>query len=447
MPTVAEIYKSKLISADNAAALAKSGDVIDYYAFTASSRYFDDALAKRAAELEDVTIRSELRIGPPFATFMADQNGTAFTLDTLFAGPLELMVPAERRTSTPAPLSFFESLFKRKDLHTDIASFMVSPPDNEGYLYFCPSPALAKTDARAATKFFAEINESYFPIRGTEDRRIHISEVTHVIEGDSPPLIPVPNPVVSPADEAIAQYVIREVCDGACIQIGYGSVPEAVATVIAKSDLKDLGVHTEFLSDGIMRLWKAGKITGAQKTTDPGKIVTGIAFGSSELYEFIRTCPDLYLTCSTYANNPTIIHQNANFVSINAFLEIDLSGQVNAESIAYRALSGTGGQLDFIIGSQQARNGKAILCASSAFTRKDGTRGSRIVPVLTPGATVTSPRSCVQYICTENGIVNLRGRNLWQRAEMLISIAHPDFHDDLIKQAESMGVWRKRNKK
>ena len=447
MSTVMDLYKSKLISADEAAGLAKSDDIIDYYAFTASSRYLDSALAKRASELENITIRSELRIGPPFAVFMADPEGRTFTLDTLFAGPLELMIPRERRTCTPAPLSFFESLFNRKDLHSDIASFMVSPPDADGYLYFCPSPGLAKTDARDATLFFAEINENYFPIRGTEDRRIHISEVDHVIEGDNPPLLPVPKPVITPEDEFIATHVMREMCDGACLQIGYGAVPEAVATLIAKSDLKDLGVHTEFLSDGIMHLYKAGKINGSRKTTEPGKIVSGIAFGSTDLYEFIRDCPDIHFTSSSYANNPGTIRQNRNFIAINSFLEIDLSGQVNAESIGFSPLSGTGGQLDFVIGAQHAKNGKAILCAPSAYTRKDGTRGSRIVPMLTQGATVTTPRTCVQYVCTEHGIVNLRGRNLWERSERLIAIAHPDFREDLIKQAQTMGVWRRSNRK
>jgi len=446
MSTVIEAYKSKLITADDAAAMVKSHNTVDYYAFTASSRYLDAALAKRAHELEDVTIRSELRIGPPFATFMADPEGRAFILDTLFAGPLERLVPLRQRTCTPARLSFFESLFDRGEARVDVASFMVSPPDNEGYLYFCPSPALAGSDARGATLFFAEINESLFPIRGTESRRIHISEVKYVIEGDNPPLIPVPNPMITPEDGAIANHVLREVCDGACMQIGYGAVPEAVATLIARSDLKDLGIHTEFLSDGIMRLHKAGKITGSRKATDPGKIVSGIVFGSSDLYDFVRTCPDLHLTSSSYANNPAIIQKNDNFVSINAFLEIDLSGQVNAESIGFRTLSGTGGQLDFVIGSQQAKNGKAILCASSTFTKKDGTRGSRVASMLTLGATVTTPRSCVQYVCTEHGIVNLRGRNLWERAEALISIAHPDFREEIIKEAEAMGVWRGRNR-
>jgi acyl-CoA hydrolase len=334
----------------------------------------------------------------------------------------------------------------RKDLHSDVASFMVSPPDNEGYLHFCPSPSLAKTLARCSRIFFAEISEAYFPIRGSEDRRIHISDVKYIIEGDNPPILAVPMPPISDEDQKIAAHVLGVIHDGSCLQIGYGAVPEAVATLIAGTDLRELGIHTEFLSDGIMRLYKAGKVTGTKKSTDPGKIVTGIAFGSAELYDFIRDCPDLYMTSSAYANNPGIIRQNNDFVSINAFLEVDLAGQVNAESIGPHIRSGTGGQLDFIIGAQQAHNGKAILCSASTYTKKDGTLASRIVPTLTPGATVTTPRSCVQYVCTEYGMVNLRGRNLWERSERLISIAHPDFRDELIQQAEALGVWRNRNR-
>ena len=446
MSDVMSEYRSKIISAADAAAMVRSNDTVDYYAFTASSRYLDAALAHRAGELENVTIRSELRLAPPCSVFMADPEGATFTLDSLFCGPVELMVPEKQRTVTPVPLSFFEALIRRKDLHFDVAAFMVSPPDDEGYLHFCPSPALAKTVATASGVFFAEINESYFPIRGSEDRRIHISEVKHVIEGDNPPMLGLPIPPISDEDQKMAAHVLSVVRDGSCLQIGYGAVPEAVATLIAETDLRELGIHTEFFSDGIMRLYKAGKVTGARKTTNPGKIVSSIAFGSPELHDFIRDCPDLYMTSSTYSNNPAVIRQNDGFVSVNAFLEIDLSGQVNAESIGTHVRSGTGGQLDFILGAQQARDGKAILCSPSTYTKADGSRVSRILPILTPGATVTTPRSCVQYICTEHGMVNLRGRNLWERAERLISIAHPDFRDELIRQAEALGVWRNRNR-
>lgn len=439
-------YRSKVIPAADAAAMVKSNDIVDYFAFTGASRYLDAALAQRVGELENVTIRSELRLAPPFEVFMADPEGRSFVLDSLFYGPLELMVPKGQRTWTPAPLSFFEALFHRKDLHCDVASLMVSPPDNDGYLYFSPSPSLAKTLAKQSRVFCAEINESYFPIRGSEDCRIHLSDVKYLIEGDSPPMFGVPIPPVSAEDQKIAGHVLGVVRDGSCLQIGYGAVPEAVATLIAGTDLRELGIHTEFLSDGIMRLHQAGKVTGAKKATDPGKIVAGIAFGSSELYDFIRDCPDLHLVSSTYANNPGIIRQNDHFVSINAFLEIDFSGQVNAESVSTNVRSGTGGQLDFIIGAQQAHDGVAILCSASTYARPDGTRVSRILPTLPQGAGVTTPRSCVHYVCTEYGMVNLRGRNLWERSELLIGIAHPEFREDLIKQADAMGVWRNRNR-
>ena len=446
MSSVMEEYQKKRISADEVAAKVRSHDIVDYYAFTASSQYLDAALAKRAGELEDVTIRSELRVAPPFAVFQADKDNKAFLLDSLFLGPFELAVPPHRRTFTPARLSCFESLFHTGEMGADVTSFMVSPPDDAGFLYFSPSPALAKTDARAAKCFCAEINENLFPIRGTDDCRIHISEVDHILEGHNPPIAPVPIPEVTPADKQIAGYVFKELCDGACLQIGYGAVPEAVASFIAESDIKDLGIHSEFLSNGIMHLYNAGKITGARKTADRGKIVAGIAFGSRELYEFVRTCPDMYLTSSTYSNSPDVIRQNDNAIGVNAFLDIDLVGQVNAESIGVHTFSGTGGQLDFISGLQLSKGGKAILCGPSTYVRKDGVRVSRIVPTLTPGTIVTTPRTCVQYVCTENGIVSLRGRNLWERAELLIQIAHPDFREDLIKQAQAMGIWRNRNR-
>ncbi|HOT50427.1 MAG TPA: butyryl-CoA:acetate CoA-transferase, partial [Candidatus Hydrogenedentes bacterium] len=243
MGAAMDLYRGKRISADEAAAMVRSHSTVDYYAFSVSSRYLDAALAKRAGELEDVTIRSEIRIAPPFQTFMADPEGKTFRLETLFMGPIELMVPADRRAYTPARLSEFERLFVSGDLTTDIAAFMVSPPDNDGYLYFCPSPSLALVDARHAKCFMAEINENLFPIAGSEERRIHISEVDYVIEGDNPPLMPLPRVQPTPITEAIARHIVGELFDGACLQIGFGDIPDAVAELIIHSDLKDLGIH------------------------------------------------------------------------------------------------------------------------------------------------------------------------------------------------------------
>lgn len=442
MSTVMDEYRRKCITADEAAAMVKSGDTVDYYAFNASSQYVDAALAKRAGELENVTIRSELRLAPPMQVFMADAAGKAFRLTSLFKGPFENIVPPERCAPIPARLGFYETIFRTADLSTDFAAFMVSPPDDDGYLYFFPSPALAKADADTAKCFIAEINETYSPFRGDEHRRIHISEVDYIIEGDNPAILDIPSPPSTEADAKIAGFVAREIPDGACLQIGYGSVPNAVANLIAHSDLKDLGVQTEMLPEGIMTLYEAGKITGAKKGVDKGLITASFVLGPKKLVDFVRDCPDVYMCTSSYTNDPWVAGHNENFISVNACLEIDLLGQVNAESVSHRTISGTGGQLDFVLGAQMSKNGKAILCTPSTYTKKDGSVVSRIVGVLTPGAVVTTPRSCVQYVCTEFGIVNLRGRNLWERAELLISIAHPDFRDDLIKQTGSLLLKR-----
>jgi acyl-CoA hydrolase len=188
-----------------------------------------------------------------------------------------------------------------------------------------------------------------------------------------------------------------------------------------------------------MGLYEAGIVTGKCKATDPGKIVASFVLGSKKLIDFVRDCPDVYMCSSSYTNDPFVMGKNDSFISVNACLEIDLAGQVNSESIKSHTRTGTGGQLDFVLGSQLSKNGKAILCCPSTYKAKDGQLCSRIVSVLTPSSIVTTPRSCVHYICTEYGIVNLRGKGQWQRAELLISIAHPDFRDDLIKEAKGLG--------
>ena len=446
MSDVMEQYRAKLIAADDAAAMVKSNTIVDYYAFVASSRYLDAALAKRVGEVENVMIRSELRLAPPFQVLVADPERRSFAMESLFYGPLELFVPTAQRTPIPARLSNYEKLLIDGDMRADYCAFQVSPPDADGFLYFCPSPALAKTLVRKSGVSFAEINETFFPIRGSEDRRVHISEIDYIIEGDSPPMVEVPNPAPSDVETKIAEVILRELADRDCLQVGYGSLPMAAIEVIAKSDLKDLGIHTEVLPEGIVNLYNAGKITGAHKGVDKGKIVASIVIGGRPLYDFIRDCPDVYLASSTYTNDPNVMRQHDNFVSVNACLEVDLGGQINAESIGWNTISGTGGNIDFVMAAQLSKNGKAILCCPSTYMDKEGNHRSRIVATMTPGSIVTTPRSCVQYIATENGIVNLRGKNLWKRAELLVSIAHPDFQDDLVKQAEKIGLWRKGSK-
>ncbi|HEX73095.1 MAG TPA: butyryl-CoA:acetate CoA-transferase [Candidatus Hydrogenedentes bacterium] len=443
MSSVMEEYRRKLISAEDAAAMIQSNQIVDYYAFNASSRYVDAALAKRVGDLENVVIRSELRLAPPMEVFMADPEGRTFRLHSLFRGPIENLVPPEHSTSIPARLGSYEALFWAGELRSDFAAFMVSPPDKDGYLHFWPSPALALADVRASGVFFAEINETYRHFRyPTEECRVHISEVNYIIEGDNPPIFPVPSPPISETDQHIAEHILGELCDGACLQIGYGSVPNAVANLIVHSDLKDLGVQTELIPEGIMELYKAGKITGRRKGVDKGKMTASFVIGGSDLLSFVNDCADLMMCSSSYTNNPHIIGQNENFVAINGCLQIDLTGQVNSESLHGLTYTGTGGQLDFVLGAAISKNGKSILCTPSTYTTKEGEVKSRIVSALAPGTIVTTPRSCVHYIVTEHGIVNLRGRSEQERAHLLIGIAHPDFRGDLLRQAkERKLIW------
>ena len=441
-----DLYRRKLITAEQAAALVKNNDTVDYFAFNAGSQYLDAALAKRAGELENVVIRSESRLAPPMQVFIADADGKSFRLESLFRGPLENLVPADRVSPIPACLGSYEQIFRNGDITTDIAAFQVSPPDNEGYIHFSPSPSLAKADAQTAKVFVAEINETYFHLDGNDDCRLHLSEVDYVVEGNNPPIMDIPTPPSSEADAKIAEYVMGELCDGACLQVGVGSVPNAVANLIAHSDLKDLGIHSEMLPDSAVKLFETGKVNGARKKTDPGKMVASFVLGSRRLVDFVRDSGQVRMCTCTYTNNPYVMGQNDNFISLNACLEIDLGGQVNSESIGTRVITGTGGQLDFVLGSQMSKGGKSLICCPSTYLRKDGSGGkqlaSRIVPKLTFGSTVTTPRSCIQYVITEYGIVNLRGKSLWDRAELLISIAHPDFRDELTAEAKAMKVLR-----
>ena len=233
--------------------------------------------------------------------------------------------------------------------------------------------------------------------------------------------------------------------DGNCIQLGIGGIPNAVGKMVAKSDLKDLGVHSEMYADAYLEMYKVGKITGARKNIDKYKQVYSFAMGTQEMYDFIDDNPGLAAYPIDYTNAPWIISQIDNFVSINAALEVDLFGQICSESIGTKHVSGTGGQLDFVEGAYKSKGGQSFVCLPSTVEIK-GEIITKIKPILTPGAIVTVPRTATHMVVTEYGIANLKGKNTWQRAEALINIAHPDFREALIKEAEAMKIWRKINK-
>ena len=245
----------------------------------------------------------------------------------------------------------------------------------------------------------------------------------------------------------IAEYLVQNMSNGSTLQLGIGSLPNAVGQMLAKSDLRDLGVNTEMLCDSYLQLYRAGKVTNRLKSIDRYKSVFGFAVGSPDLYEWTRENPGVVTYPVSYCNDPSIIAQMDNFVSINNCISVDLYGQICAETAGTRQISGTGGQLDFLEGAQMSRGGKAFICMTSSFTDKTGKVVSRIKPMLSQGDVVTDPRSLAFYVVTEYGGVNLLGCTTWERAERLISIAHPAFRDELIAAAEKQGIWIRSNKR
>ena len=276
---------------------------------------------------------------------------------------------------------------------------------------------------------------------------------TQISAGPKPPALiagnlrPVPPQTqASEADMGIAKHVMQLLEDGATIQLGIGALPNIVGSMIAHSDLKDLGVHTEMLADSYVDMYEAGRITGKHKSIDQGKMVYTFAMGSQKLYDFLDNNPAAAIYPVDYTNDPCVIGRNPKVFAINNAIEVDLFTQVSSESSGTRQISGTGGQLDFILGAFNSEGGKGLICISSTYKQKDGTMASRIVPTLSPGSIVTCPRSLVHYVVTEFGYAQMKGKSTWQRAEALINIAHPDFRDQLIKDAEAMGIWRRSNK-
>ena len=271
------------------------------------------------------------------------------------------------------------------------------------------------------------------------DNGIHESEINYVIEGDHAPITEVTNPPVSEIDRRIATLIAAEIEDGSCLQIGIGAMPNAVCSMLKEAGVKDLGIHTEMMVDGMVELFEAGLITGARKAVDPGKAVYTFALGSRKQYQLINNNPEILCRQVDYTNLPHIIMQNPRAVSINNTTQMDLQGQAASETAGHRQISGTGGQLQFVRGAYAAPEGKSFMCLSSTYTGR-GMPESRIVVELTPGNVVTTPRTDIMYVATEYGMVNLKGMSVAERALALISIAHPQFRESLDRAAREKGL-------
>ena len=305
--------------------------------------------------------------------------------------------------------------------------------DERGYFNFSAANLWHRAVVENSKAVIVEVSRGLPYVSGVENA-VHASEVDYIIEGDDQAAPELPNPQATEIDRAVARLIAGEIEDGACLQIGIGGMPNAVCALLLESGVRDLGVHTEMLTDGIAELYKAGRITGARKTLDPGKIVFTFSLGSSATYAVADRNSDLCCNPVDYTNSPHIIQQNDRVVSINNTTQIDLQGQAASESDGHRHISGTGGQLQFVRGAYASKGGKSFICLASTYTR-GGEARSRIVLNLTPGNIVTTPRSDGMYVVTEYGMVNLKGKSVAERAGALISIAHPDFRERLEREA------------
>ncbi len=439
-----EEYRKKLVTPEEAVRVVRSGDWVEYGQFAVSTVTLDKALAARKHELQDVKIRATTRIAGIPETVKVDPTTEHFAYHNLhFSGH-------DRKAHDQGQCWFVPILYHevpryyRENCDLDVAMMPVTPMDRNGYFNFSLSNSHARAICDKAKTIIVEVNPRLPVCLGGREENIHISEVDLIVESEwkVPELSPVEP---SEVDRKIASLIVGELRDGCCIQLGIGGLPNAVGSMIARSDLKDLGIHTEMFCDSMMEMVLAGRVTGDRKATDRGKIAYTFCLGSKACYDFLDRNPMCASYPVNYTNDPLVIAQNDNFVAINNCVEIDLFGQVCSESSGTRQISGTGGQVDFTYGAYRSKGGKAFLCMSSTFEKK-GTVVSRVKPLLTEGSIVTDPRSLVSYVVTEYGIVNLKGKSTWERAEALISIAHPDFRDELVREAEKMGIWRRSNR-
>ena len=440
---VLEEYRHKLIIPEFAANLVKSDYRLHFGIGVGCSVYMDRALGERLRNdtlLRGLAVQTEIVIRDEiFETYKAaDSVDRVRFYSTHFSDHDREMRDGGKCWYVPMLFNEEPNYWEIDGNGFDICCIQVAPMDKYGNFNFGPINADLHGIIRNSKTVIVEVNEN-MPIALGYESHINISKVNYIIEGDNPPLTELPQKPATDEDRRISEYIVQEIGSNSTLQLGIGALPNCVGTMLAESDITDLSSHSEMFVDAYMHLYYAGKLTG-KKNRDLGLAVYTFAGGTKELYDFIDDNPICCCAPVSYVNNAHTISGIDNFVSINGCIGIDLFGQVCSESVGYRHISGTGGQLDFVQGA--SKNGKSFICTHSTRTLKDGTKKSLITPILPPGSIVTTPRSATHNIVTEYGSVNLKGKSTWQRAELLISVAHPDFREELIKEAERMGIWR-----
>jgi acetyl-CoA hydrolase len=432
MTSALQIYQSRITTADQAVTAIKSGMRVFMTGNCSVPQILLAALVQRAPEFTTpVEIAQLFTIGS--ADYVAPGLERYLRVNTLFTGAnVRQAVNEGRADFTPCFLSEVPGLFRDGILPLDAALVHLSPPDEHGFCSFGIEVGLTKTAAESARMIIAEVNDRMPRTLG--DSFIHVSKLTHIVPVSYPPL-ELHQGDGTEQEHRTAQFCASLIEDGSTLQMGIGGIPDAVLTLLG--DRRDLGIHSEMFSDGVINLVERGVINGARKTLHPGKIIAGFLMGSRRLYDFVHNNPMVELHPTEYINDPFRIAQNDRMVAINSAIEVDLTGQVCADSIGTRIYSGVGGQVDFVYGASRSKGGKPIIALPSTATVK-GQPVSRIVAMLKPGAGVVTTRNHVHYVVTEHGIADLYGKSLRQRAQALINVAHPQFREELEKAAQKL---------
>ena len=425
------IYHQRMTTAEEAVQRIQSGQRVFLTGNCSVPQQVLKALVQRAraGDIENVEIVQVLTVGD--ADYVSPDLEGRLRVNTLFiSANVRRAVHEGRADFTPVFLSEVPGLFRR-ELPLDVALIHVSPPDEHGFCSFGVEVGITKPAAEAARVIIAEVNDRMPRTLG--DSFIHVSKIDAFVPV-SYPLPELPQGQPGEVQMRIAQHIADLIPDGATLQLGIGGIPDAVLYYL--KDKRDLGIHTELFSDGVVELVEQGVITNERKTLHRGKVIAGFVLGTQRLYDFIDNNAMVEFHPTDYVNDPFVIAQNDNMVAINSAIEVDLTGQVCADSIGPKFYSGVGGQVDFIRGAARSKGGKPIIALPS--TAKGGTI-SRIVATLKPGAGVTTTRNDVHYVVTEYGVAYLHGKTIRQRAEALIGIAHPDFRADLRREARRLG--------
>ena len=441
------MYQSKLTTAEEAVKVIKSGDWVDYGFCNTHPHVLDEALARRAPELEDVKVRGGIALWKP-AIFDIEEPAKHIIYNSHHTGGFERKhIDTGACFYEPMRYSELPRYYYDHINPPDVALIQVGPMDKHGYFNFGVSASHMKAICDTAKILIVEVNQNMPRCLGGFGESVHITDVDMIVEGRNDPMGQMLSAPPTEIDKAVAKQVVERIPNGACLQLGIGGMPNAVGMLLCESDLKDMSVHTEMYVEAFVDLSLCGKISGANKSIDHGRQTYSFAAGSQRVYDFLDDNRMCMAAPVSYVNDIRTIASIDNFMSINNAVDIDLYGQVSSETSGIRHISGAGGQQDFVLGAYLSNGGKSFICLSSTFKEKDGTLASRIRPTLAEGSIVTDTRVNTMYVVTEYGCVNLKGLSSWERAEALISIAHPDFREELIQAAQKQKIWYHSNKR